>query len=74
VIVTRVVRLADGEELVCTQADVPEGPNPRDTRSHGARRPSPEAPDRSPARDARLDDVSLEVPLPVSRGSRRGRA
>jgi O-methyltransferase involved in polyketide biosynthesis len=62
VIVTRVVRLADGEELVCYQADVPEVLEARDPRMRG-KRPGPEAPDRFAPRDARLDDVSLEVPL-----------
>jgi hypothetical protein len=73
VIVTRVVRLADGEELVCYQAEVPEALEARDPRARGLR-PGPEAPDRSAPRDARHDDVSFEVPLSVSRPTRRGRA
>jgi len=69
--VTRVVRLADGEELVCYQADVPEAFEGRDPRVRG-RRSSPEAPDRPAARDPRLDDASFEVRPSVSRVARRG--
>jgi hypothetical protein len=71
VIVTRVVRLADGEELVCYQADVPEAAEARDPRVRGWR-PSPEATDRTAARDARVDDESFEAARAGSRGNAAG--
>jgi hypothetical protein len=70
VIVTRVVRLPDGEELVSYDADVPDAIDERDPRTRVAGRGGEEALERFPRREAGSDEGRPAV----SRGSRRGRA
>jgi hypothetical protein len=67
VIVTRVVRLVDGEELVSCEADVPEAYDNRGPRARVSGRRRTDEPERVVGREAGQDELSLAAARAVWR-------